>query len=316
MNIIGVESIIYGVMDLEECSRYFTDWGLIPASQDESNAVFETLEKTTVKLRKADDPSLPPQHCDTPFFKGSCGREVIWGVDTQMTLAAIGDEICKDREVTETEDGSLHAIDDAGNPIGFAITQREPVKLEHPKINTPGNYQRINESAYGAAPSLASPARIGHVVYSVAENAPEKARFYLDRLGFKLSDMIGEGGRFMRPALSQDHHNLLMESRGRGYGFQHSAYEFRDFDQVIQRGRYMEDQGWQTHIGPTRHTLGSNYSWYMWTPAGGLCELISDMDSLDDNWEPRHIDPKKAGPPHSWYARPEQIGRKFGIPHD
>jgi catechol 2,3-dioxygenase-like lactoylglutathione lyase family enzyme len=316
LNIIGVESITYGVTDLEKCSRYLGDWGLHPISHDIAGAVFETLEKTTVQLRKADDSALPPLHCDTAFFKGSCGREVIWGVDNATTLAAIGAELSKDRDVSEAPDGSLHSIDDANNPLGFCITQRKVAKLTHPAINSPGNPTRINESAYGAAASLASPARIGHVVYSVADDVEQKAAFYLDRLGFKLSDKIGKGGCFMRPAGSQDHHNLLVQSHGGGYGMQHAAYEFRDFDQVMQRGLHMEEQGWQTHIGPTRHTLGSNYSWYMWTPLGGLMELISDMDVLDDNWEPRHVDPATAGPPHSWYARPEQKNRKFGQPHD
>ncbi|MBT3990656.1 MAG: hypothetical protein HOG95_07230 [Rhodospirillaceae bacterium] len=316
MNIIGVEAVIYGVTDLEKCTRYFTDWGLIPVSSDETGAVFETLEKTTVQLRNADNPSLPPVHCDMPFFEGSCGREVIWGADNAETLAAIGNELGKDREIIEAEDGSLHTRDDAKNSLGFCVTKRTVAKETHPTINAPGNSMRINQPAYGATPSLASPVRIGHVVHSVQGDVVEKAKFYLDRLGFKLSDRIGKGGCFMRAGGSHDHHNLLLQQLGGGYGMQHSAYEFRDFDQVMQRGLYMEEQGWQTHIGPTRHTLGSNYSWYMWTPAGGLCELISDMDVLDDSWEPRHVDPAKAGPPHSWYARPEQKGLKFGIPHD
>jgi hypothetical protein len=84
----------------------------------------------------------------------------------------------------------------------------------------------------------------------------------------------------------------------------------------MQRGLYMEEQGWQTHIGPTRHTIGSNYSWYIWTPVGGLFEFISDMDVLDDNWKAGHSDPKKLGPPFSWYARPEQKNIKFGQPHE
>jgi len=315
MNIIGIESIIYGVTDVEICCRYLTDWGLELVSKNNKSSVFETLEKTTINLRKADDPELAPLNCDIPFFEGSCGREVIWGVDNEDTLASIRAELSKDRDVRETSDGTLHAVDDANNPLGFCVSKRTVANEIHPAVNSPGNPARINTPADGAIPSLAVPARIGHVVYSVSKDVEKKVEFYFQRLGFKLSDRIGDGGFFMRPAGSKDHHNLLLEGHG-GDGLQHTAFELRDFDQVMQRGLYMEEQGWQTHIGPTRHTVGSNYSWYLWAPVGGLFELISDMDILDDNWKAGHADPKKLGPPFSWYARPEQKNIKFGQPHE
>ena len=140
-------------------------------------------------------------------------------------------------------------------------------------------------------------------------------RFYTERLGFRLSDNVGNKGFFMRAGASHDHHNLLFESHGPGFhGLQHSAYEFRDFDHIMHRGRYLETQGWESHNGPGRHTIGSNLTWYFWTPMGGLMELISDMDYLTDAWQPRFIDPKVAGRPIAWTSRPNEEGFQFGVP--
>lgn len=319
MNILGIDSIIYGVEDVEACSRFFSDWGMIPARGSDGIQRFETQEKTTVEIRPHDDPGLPSLHHDSPFFEKSCGREVIWGTDTSETLKSIGNELGKDREVIEDNDGTLHCLDDAQNPVGFRITVRTPVTDVLPATNTAGNAARIDRQADGAIKGREGsvPQRLNHVVYMITGDVGTVAAFYLDRLGFKLSDKLGEGGYFMRAGLSHDHHNLLFEGRGNPwYGFQHAAFEYRDFDQIMHRGLYVEEQGWQSHIGPTRHTVGSNYSWYFWTPAGGLTELISDMDYLTDAWETRFIDPKEAGPPHAWYARPEQKELRFGIPHE
>ncbi len=318
MNIIGIEKIVYGVTDLAACSRYMSDWGFASRGTTSTGADFETAEKTLVSLRARDDASLPPIQHHSLFFSGSCGREVIWGADSASTLAAIGAELRRDRIVTEDAEGTLHCNDDAGNAIGFCVTQRVPVVEQPLAFNLVGAPVRINTPADGAAKNLiARPLRINHVVYLTpsGEKALANSRFYIDRLGFKLSDNVGDNGYFMRSGGSHDHHNLLLESHGAGFfGLQHSAYEFRDLDHIMHRGRHIEDQGWESHNGPGRHTVGSNLTWYFWTPMGGLMELISDMDYLTDDWKPRFIDPKVAGRPIAWSSRPNGPEFRFGVP--
>jgi hypothetical protein len=318
MNIIGIEKIVYGVTDMAAGSRYLTDWGFRPLASSPSAADFATAEQTVVSLRAHDDVLLPPLHHHSAFFTGSCGREVIWGVDSATTLQAVGADLRRDREVTEDAEGTLHFSDDAGNAVGFCVTRRVPVIEQPLAFNLVGAPVRINKPADGAQKNmLARPLRINHVVYlaTSSEQARAGARFYTERLGFKLSDNVGDNGFFMRAGGSHDHHNLLFESHGPGnYGLQHSAYEFRDFDHIMHRGRYLEAQGWESHNGPGRHTVGSNLTWYFWTPMGGLMELISDMDYLTDEWKPRFIDPKIAGRPIAWTSRPNGEDFRFGVP--
>ena len=71
----------------------------------------------------------------------------------------------------------------------------------------------------------------------------------------------------------------------------------------------MEEAGWKTNVGPIRHNICSSFSWYLWNPAGGCIEVLSDMDHCDEDWHVRIIDPRDPGfYGHSWSARPEHRG--------
>ena len=90
MNIIGPDSLVFGVDDVAACSEYFTDYGLRPAG----NGVFEALDGTSVVIKPRDDASLP-----APLETGSMLRKTVYGVADQSTLDAIADELGKDRDV-------------------------------------------------------------------------------------------------------------------------------------------------------------------------------------------------------------------------
>jgi catechol 2,3-dioxygenase-like lactoylglutathione lyase family enzyme len=319
MPILGIEKITYGVDDIDECTRYLVDWGFhYSDSHDDKCKVFFTEEKTQIILRQTNNVRLPTLHHKSPFFKGSCAREVIWGVDRLESLDKIKINLQQDRQISIDSDGVLHSTDIAHNPIGFSVTQRTPVIQAPLQFNLVGRPVRINQSAEGSQKILSThPLRINHVVYLAPspEAAKQASDFYIQRLDFKLSDNVGNKGFFMRASASNDHHNLLFECHGPDYfGLQHSAFEFRDIDHIMHCGRRLEMRGWKSHNGPGRHTVGSNLTWYFWSPLGGLMELISDMDYVTDEWQPRFIDPLKAGPPISWSARPNAPDFKFGFP--
>jgi hypothetical protein len=70
-----------------------------------------------------------------------------------------------------------------------------------------------------------------------------------------------------------------------GYG--HIAFEVPTFDEVMLGGQYMKQQGWKPANKPGRHIVGSNTYWNFVSPCGGNTEYFSDMDMMDDNWQPR-----------------------------
>ncbi len=311
MNIVGLDSLVYGVDDVDATIRFHQDWGLETLERGASGADFALADGTTVHLRRADDGGLPPATIDWEHLVASTAREVVWGVDTPATLDAIAAELATDRAVRAGDDGTIHSSDDHGAAIAFRVSRRVAEALDLPETNTVGSNPRRNRPAEGAARRSARPRRLGHVVYWAPGDVAAAAAFYVDRLGFRVTDLVGKGGIFMRCAGTTDHHNILLQQQGDYLGFQHVAYEFRDFDQVMLLGAHMEARGWRTNVGPLRHNIGSSLSWYIWNPAGGLAEAYCDMDSADDGWRVRTFDP---GDPsfygHSWNARPEQAGRR------
>ena len=65
MAILRVESLAYGVEDLDAGIRYFEDWGLPCATRGAHGADFALPSGQTILIRSSKDASLPsaPVHC-------------------------------------------------------------------------------------------------------------------------------------------------------------------------------------------------------------------------------------------------------------
>ena len=81
MAILGVESAIFGVDDIESCSKFWTDFGLTAVSLGGDECVFEVASGSKVVVRRRGDPRLPPAYGGKPGV-----HETIWGVDTAEAL--------------------------------------------------------------------------------------------------------------------------------------------------------------------------------------------------------------------------------------
>ena len=108
MTISRIESLVYGIEDMDAGIRYFEDWGLECLERGADGAHFATPAGQSVVLKMATDASLPDA-----IERGSTLREVIWGVDDAADLRRIGAELARDREVKKGANGTLHTLDDA-----------------------------------------------------------------------------------------------------------------------------------------------------------------------------------------------------------
>jgi catechol 2,3-dioxygenase-like lactoylglutathione lyase family enzyme len=282
MTINRIEDVTYGVDDIDAGTRYFTDWGLEPVETGSTGSLFRTAENQFVRLRQRSDTGLP----SAPDADRSTMREVIWGVADKATLQTISAELSKDRDVREDADGTLHSHDENGFGIGFRVEDRKLSAAEPAQFNFNERVERLNRDI--VIPINAAPIRLGHVVYNSAHELGEAPTdFYLDRLGFRLSDRTLDGGDFMRCSGGKDHHSLFLTRRQKTASFNHIAFEVRDFDEIMAGGTFMKTQGWAPETVAGRHILGSNMYWYFRNPCGGNTEYFADMDRMDDSWEPR-----------------------------
>jgi catechol 2,3-dioxygenase-like lactoylglutathione lyase family enzyme len=274
MKISRIESLVYGVEDLDAGIRYFEDWGVPLVKRGAGGADFRLPSGQTIVVRQAADKSLP-----ATAETGSTLREIVWGVDGASSLKAIGKELARDREVSADKDGTLHARDECGFAIAFRerrATKKAAVKKPPPRMNRPFDPER-----------RARPQRLGHVVYStrMADLAPA-SRFYQERLGFRLSDAT-PGGDFLRCSGTHDHHSVFLLARPDRRAFNHVAFEVSGLDEIILGGKFMVDRGWKPDSPVGRHILGSNLFWYFNNPCGGRTEYYADMDQMNDQWKPR-----------------------------
>ena len=127
-----------------------------------------------------------------------------------------------------------------------------------------------------------------HVTLDIPKAGSKEAiDFYIHRLRFRPIDQVLDTGTFMQCEGDVEHHNLFLCFRPDRAGFNHVAMEVRDFDEVMEGGNYMIEQGWKESRVAGRHTLGSNIYRFVHCPAGGRIELAADMDRMDKSFETR-----------------------------
>jgi len=282
MNIIGLDELVFGVEDIEACSRYLVDYGLQPMASSGEGGRFEALDGTGVVLARASDPDLP-----APVGPASLLRETIYGVGDEGTLKAIAAELSKDREVRRAADGSVSCVDDMGFALKFRRTTRRAFSAPADLTNAPGAPPQRRVNQLGITPDMqVTPRTLSHIVLFVPDVA--RAEAFYHRLGFRTTDRFINGGPFMRPAGTQDHHTLFMiQTPPFMKGVEHFTFHMGSGTEVLLAGTRFEAKGYTTFWGPGRHLFGSNWFWYFNSPLGCHVEYDADMDLHDDSWVAR-----------------------------
>jgi catechol 2,3-dioxygenase-like lactoylglutathione lyase family enzyme len=291
MAIIGIETVLYGVNDVAECTRYFTDFGLPLLEKSDTHAHFRLDEGSNVLVRHIADPEIPKSRL---MGTGVC--EVIWGVDRQDSLDLLLKDLGRDREIRFDKDGTAHTLTDNGLAIGFRVYRKNPVYSAPDPINSPGNVNRVNTQRKWKV--KARPKTIQHVVFHTPDVESSWA-FYRDRLGFKLSDVQKGFGIFGRADGANDHHNIYFINANLPFPgmdgnlrFDHVNYGVEDMDECMIGANYMQRQGWpKSEWGLGRHRIASSVFMYLPCPTGGQAEYGADSDYIDDSWVPRVWNP-------------------------
>ena len=283
MNFIGIDQIVHGVDDLDECVRFYEDWGLNKVKINRESAEFNTLDGSEVVIRHKEDPDLP-----VAIENGPTLRHVVWGLESEKDLIKLDDKI-SDLESYHKFEGYPGCIDPSGLSLSFRPSKRLKVEARGVPMNTWDKPdQRVDEPS--KVYPKAQPIKIGHVVLFV-EELEKTEKFYTDVLGFIVSDRYPGSGSFLRCTTPGVHHSLfLLNIPEKKIGLNHVAYTVRDIHEVFGGGLNIDRCGWKTIIGPGRHPVTSAYFWYVKNPAGGLAEYFTDEDYCTDKWEPRNFE--------------------------
>jgi len=157
------------------------------------------------------------------------------------------------------------------------------------------------------------PTKLGHVASYVTDLAGSQ-RFYLEVMGFRFSDMIGDFFTFLR--CNADHHAInLMQSQKKS-GLFHVAFEMRDMLHLKDQLDHLSTRGHALLWGPGRHGVGHNIFTYHRDPDGNLVELFTEIDLIFDEeteyFEPRPWHEEWPQRPKVWVPDPS-AANKWGI---
>lgn len=296
MALQGLTRVTIGVPDPDATGAYYTEFGLV----SHGGGQFATADGG-VQLRLVHSPrrrlvELGVATDDLDDLDRIAGR-----------LSGIGYE--SRREAT-----SLQAVEPCSGAT-VAIELVPPViqqAFSGAPVNLPGRAERLNSRAAALErKGPVRPRRLGHVVIGTP-NVEAGQRFFMEGIGFKLSDSVPEALTFMR--CSSDHHNLLLAKAPVPF-LHHTSWQVDDLDEIGRGAMAMLEADPSRHVwGFGRHYIGSNFFWYLRDPAGNFTEYYSDLDCIVDDalWKPEVFDAIKGlyswgPPPPPSFLEPEDL---------
>jgi catechol 2,3-dioxygenase-like lactoylglutathione lyase family enzyme len=295
MSLHGLLSVTIGVPNVEETAAYYAEFGLTP----QPAGWFSTVDAGR-QLRVLPAPTRRL-------------LELRVGADDADDLACAAANLARPGAPQELRGSSLEATEPVtGVRVGLDVAARagqDPVPAS--VYNGPGRFDRQGSRAPGfMRTGRVRPRKLGHAVLGSTDYRATTA-FFVDALGFKVSDRIKDVGAFLR--CSTDHHNVLVMAAPVSF-LHHTSWQVDDIDEVGRGACAMLEGRPERHVGGLgRHYAGSNFFWYLKDPAGNFSEYYSDMDCIVDDqlWTPEDLEgargPFAWGPPPPSFTHPEDL---------
>lgn len=277
MSIIKIEDIAYvrfSVPDLDAAENWFSDFGLVRA---------ERGARRLFMRGSGPDAFLYAAELGAPGFMG-LGFKAESRADLADLSAATGAAVAS---LDGPRGGEVVRLKDPDGINVEIVCGQVPLPLpyrERPPLNTSDRQERLRDTKrLNAGPSQV--VRLGHAVLNVTDFRRSEA-WYKELFGFLTSDEItttnGKAavGAFLRCNRGDqptDHHTLFL-LQGEKAGFNHAAFEVRDFDDLMTGHDHLIARRYAHSWGVGRHILGSQIFDYWRDPWGNTMEHWTDGD--------------------------------------
>ncbi|MEG3164019.1 VOC family protein [Sphingomonas sp. PB2P19] len=139
------------------------------------------------------------------------------------------------------------------------------------------------------------PKKISHIVLH-SPNHKAAVAFFVDVLGFKVSDWLGDFMCFLRCGTS--HHRIAFLPGPPCLN--HVAYDVPTVDDMMRGIARLRKMGTDIKWGPGRHTAGNNTFSYFTTPNGFAVEYTSDLEEVDFESHKDTVHPLGPGTMDQW----------------
>ena len=256
--LVGIHHVGLRVADLDEATeRWIRQFGLTLAERHDARAFLRcAFEDYSLELiASADAPGF--DHAGWELARGDSVRDVAL------------DGVLTERPGGRSPSLYLHDPDGHGVEI-VAWAERES---EFPDV------ARLSTELPGLHPR-----KLGHVNV-LTQDVSRLSGFYVEELGFKVSDRLGEEGIWLH--LNSDHHVHAMLEKDIRH-FHHFALEVRDFGEMRAYLDHLAKHGRWVIWGPGRHGVAASVFAYIRIPEEELIvELFCDMEQLGPDHRPR-----------------------------
>jgi catechol 2,3-dioxygenase len=248
-----LRSVELGVTDLSQSAAFYSRiWGLEPvvANGDTIHLRGNGIEHHAVTLRERPTASLLGVHFAV------MNREAVEALHAMAQ--AQGVVVSAPADLPRSAGG------------GYGVQFRTP---EGHVLNVSADvahHENVNSDS-------SVPNKLTHVVLNSA-NIDQQTSFFVDTLGFKLSDKT-DMMDFVR--CSADHHSIAM-ARGNGPTLNHCAFEMAGIDGLMRGAGRMKKHGFNVEWGIGRHGPGDNVFGYFVEPNGFVVEYTAEVQQVDE----------------------------------
>jgi catechol 2,3-dioxygenase-like lactoylglutathione lyase family enzyme len=250
----------YSVTDLDAEAAFYTDvWGLEAVPSDDGMAWFKAQghdEHHVVRLRQGD-----VNRVDVVAF----------AADSRDDVDALHDKVAADgcRIVHAPRD-----LTTPGGGYGFRFFNPDGMMFEISSDVARGGQREV-------ARWDGVPVKISHIVFHSPRHA-EMTQWFIDVLGFRLSDWLGDFMSFLR--CNSAHHRIAFLPGPPCLN--HVAYDMEGLDGMMRGIHRLKLKGTDIRWGPGRHTAGNNTFSYFTTANGFAVEYTSELEEVDDaTWQ-------------------------------
>lgn len=250
----------YGVTDLEAERAFYADvWGLEPVPTDDGMAYFKAKghdEHHVVRLRQSE-----VKRVDV----------IALSAESRGDVDALADKV---RASGARLLGEPAELGSPGGGYGFRFFSPDGLPFEI-----------SSDVAHGGSAAVERwdgvPVKISHIVLHSPDHKA-LTQWFIDVLGFRLSDWLGDFMSFLR--CNSAHHRIAILPGPPCLN--HVAYDMEGVDGMMRGIHRLKLKGVDIAWGPGRHTAGNNTFSYFVTPNGFAVEYTSELEEVDDaSWE-------------------------------
>ena len=253
--VIEIRYVGYGVPDLASERAFYRDvWGLTEVGEHGGMAHFAAAghdELFVVRLREAADMRIDV---------------IALATETRTDVDALHDKVAGAGCRIVFAPRELDAL---GGGYGFRFFSPDGLPFEISADVARGPFREM-------ARWDGIPQKISHIVLH-SPNHKAATQFFIDVLGFRLSDWLGDFMSFLR--CNQWHHRIAFLPGPPCLN--HVAYDMLTVDDMMRGISRLKEHGTDIRWGPGRHTAGNNTFSYFTTPNGFAVEYTSELEEVD-----------------------------------